>query len=119
MPVIDLSAFSYRQQQDCLTLLETFANAGVTDLAAIRRELGKPFAGGRVYAPKPGARQKTSSRARTAVTICAACGYKAVVKQVNTCRSTRIGGRWKSAICCTNEDCLHVELSIRQPWEIN
>lgn len=115
MLMVDLSAFNYRQVQDCLSIIELFAGAGITDLATIRRELEKqaplPATPGSVHG------QATKKHA-TGRPVCSVCGGAVIIEQVNTCRSTRVAGPWRSSISCRNPDCLHVDLTTKTLREL-
>jgi hypothetical protein len=119
---IKLDVFGLGQLQSTLTILGMAVSDGITDVRVLQEQLAEHIHTKAMEGSVIKRKAAKSSPQRQAlirgVVGCSKCGEPAKVERVNVCPSTKVGGKWKSSISCTNHACLHIELSEKTVQEV-
>lgn len=117
MGLLKLDTWPTGQLQDMLALLQHADSAGIKDIDILRREIVGRIHGARRAANAGKYKKPRPDRRRGLIygpMPCSACGrMTATAERINVCKSTNIGGPWRSAISCINPGCRHIEYSVR------
>jgi len=112
-------AWTGKDLQRTLALLWHMEAEGITSPAWMRDRLQHALNSRLLVDRSVNSKTKLAARRLRASLRCSSCGSgNVLIAPVNVSRCSRVGGSWRAAIECRNEQCRHVEFSTRTVREI-